>query len=174
MHSKRRSNRPAGGSEREVTVWDFSGPALDEGEAAAAWFSAFLGRPARLVRWRPETRRLSSPDWTRGVEAENRFTDGYPILVLSEASLADLNARRAPLTPLPLDRFRPNLVLGGVGPLTRKMHWRRLLRGDDVELRSGEALRRAAASPRPISKPPWLSGDDPLRTLAQLPDATRG
>lgn len=99
-----------------VTVWRDTVPAWDMGPVAAQWFSDFLGQPCRLVRFDPEHRRLSSLEWTDGVEAPNQFADGFPLLVTSEASLSDLNAR---LTAgghgvVGMERFRPNVVLAGV------------------------------------------------------------
>lgn len=94
-----------------VNVWRSRVRAFDMGDVARDALSAFLGRPVRLVRFDPAERRLSNPEWTQGVEAPNRFSDGYPLLVLSTASLADLNSRLE--IPLPLDRFRPNLVFDG-------------------------------------------------------------
>ena len=100
-----------------VTVWKDTVPAWDAGDAAARWFSAFLGQPCRLVRFDPAHRRLSSRDWTGGLEAPNRFSDGFPVLVASEASLDDLNQRlqAAGHAAVGMERFRPNVVLGGVG-----------------------------------------------------------
>lgn len=100
----------------EVQVWDDRVQAYDMGPVAAQWFTDFLGRPARLVRFDPEQRRLSSRKWTGDVEAENAFSDGYPILVASAASLDELNRRLAAngAPPVTLARFRPNLVIGGL------------------------------------------------------------
>lgn len=100
----------------KVRVWDDEVRAYDMGDTAAQWFSDFLGQKLRLVRFDPEVRRLSSLQWTRGVEALNQFSDGYPLLVASEASLGGLNARltNAGHAPVGIDRFRPNLVLAGV------------------------------------------------------------
>jgi hypothetical protein len=102
----------------QVKVWNHECLAHDEGEAAAAWFSAFLGIPVRLVRFDPAHRRASSADWTGGVEALNRFSDGYPMLLISQASLDDLNDRLAEAgrEKLPMNRFRPNVVIAEVGP----------------------------------------------------------
>jgi len=99
-----------------VTVWKDTVPALDMGEAAARWLGAFLGQPCRLVRFDPAHRRLSSMGWTGGLEAPNRFSDGFPVLVASEASLGDLNQRlqAAGHAAVGMERFRPNVVLGGV------------------------------------------------------------
>ena len=99
-----------------VTVWRDTVPAWDMGPVAAQWFSDFLGQPCRLVRFDPEHRRLSSLEWTDGVEVPNQFADGFPLLVTSEASLQDLNARLAAEghPAVGMERFRPNVVLAGV------------------------------------------------------------
>lgn len=99
-----------------VTVWRDTVPAWDMGPVAAQWFSDFLGQPCRLVRFDPEHRRLSSLEWTGGVEVPNQFADGFPLLVTSEASLQDLNARLAAEghPAVGMERFRPNVVLAGV------------------------------------------------------------
>ncbi|HZY19821.1 MAG TPA: MOSC N-terminal beta barrel domain-containing protein [Ramlibacter sp.] len=99
-----------------VRVWDDEVPAYDMGDVAAQWFTDFLGQPLRLVRFDPDHRRLSNLKWTGGIEAPNQFSDGYPVLVTSEASLAGLNRRLAAAghAPVGMERFRPNIVLGGV------------------------------------------------------------
>ena len=99
-----------------VRVWDDEVPAYDMGAVAAQWFSDFLGQPLRLVRFDPAHRRLSSLKWTGGIEAPNQFSDGFPVLVTSEASLHDLNGRLQATGHhrVEMDRFRPNLVLRGV------------------------------------------------------------
>ncbi|WP_427913795.1 MOSC domain-containing protein [Ramlibacter sp. MMS24-I3-19] len=99
-----------------VRVWDDEVPAYDMGAVAAQWFSDFLGVALRLVRFDPEHRRLSSLQWTGGVEALNQFSDGFPLLVLSEESLAGLNTRLAAAgrAAVGIERFRPNLVLAGI------------------------------------------------------------
>ncbi|MBK6361280.1 MAG: MOSC N-terminal beta barrel domain-containing protein [Comamonadaceae bacterium] len=99
-----------------VRVWDDEVPAYDMGAVAAQWFSDFLGQPLRLVRFDPAHRRLSSLKWTGGIEAPNQFSDGFPVLVTSEASLDDLNGRLQATghRRVEMDRFRPNLVLRGV------------------------------------------------------------
>jgi uncharacterized protein YcbX len=99
-----------------VWVWDDEVPAFDMGDVAAQWFTDFLGRPVRLVRFDPAHRRLSSLRWTDGIEVPNQFSDGFPLLVTSAASLDELNGRLAQAghDPVTMARFRPNLVLGGV------------------------------------------------------------
>lgn len=110
-----------------VRVWDDEVPAFDMGDTAAQWFTDFLslgenGLPTpnadhyRLVRFDPDHKRLSSLKWTGGVEASNQFSDGYPLLVLGEASLEGLNTRlkAAGQAAVGIERFRPNIVLSGL------------------------------------------------------------
>ena len=99
-----------------ATVWDDEVAAYDMGDLCAQWFSDFLGRPLRLVRFDPEQKRLSDHRWTGDIDAENGFTDGFPILVSSVAALAELNRRLRlqGLLEVTLARFRPNLVLDGL------------------------------------------------------------
>jgi uncharacterized protein YcbX len=100
----------------KVRIWDDEVSAFDMGATAAQWFSDFLGQPLRLVRFDPDHRRLSSMKWTGGIEAPNQFSDGYPVLVVGEASLASLNERLAAggHAPVGMARFRPNIVLSGI------------------------------------------------------------
>jgi len=100
----------------QAKVWKDVVSAYDMGDLAAQWFSDFLGRRLRLVRFDPEFRRLSSLKWTHGVEALNQFSDGYPVLVTSEASQDALNERLAAAghAAVGVERFRPNIVLGGI------------------------------------------------------------
>jgi uncharacterized protein YcbX len=100
------------GTAGAVTVWRDTVPGIDQGPVAAAWLSARLAGAYRLVRFDSAARRLCNPEYAGDSGAHTAFADGYPLLVLSEASLDDLNARLA--TPLPIDRFRPNLLLSGV------------------------------------------------------------
>lgn len=99
-----------------VRVWDDTVPAWDMGGVAAQWFTDFLGRPCRLVRFDPDHRRLSSLKWTGGIEAPNQFADGYPVLFASEASIDGLNERllAAGGSAVGMERFRPNVVIAGV------------------------------------------------------------
>ncbi|MFC0268322.1 MOSC domain-containing protein [Kushneria aurantia] len=85
----------------------------DEGDEAAAWLSAALGRSVRLKRVPRDNRRRVSPQRLGELVALTGFADGYPLLVTASASLAALNARLAEreLPPVPMSRFRPNLVI---------------------------------------------------------------
>jgi uncharacterized protein len=100
------------GQRVSVRVWESTCVAFDAGAEVAAFLSDWLGRPLRLVRFDPVTRRLSNNEWTAGREVPNFFSDGYPLLVLSRASINDLAARVG--RDLPVNRFRPNVLLEGV------------------------------------------------------------
>lgn len=99
----------------QVRVWNDTVPAYDCDETTATWFSNFLGTPCRLVRFHAAATRIADAVWTGGTEAPTLFSDGFPLLVIAEASLADLNDRLAAegRAALPMNRFRPNLVVGG-------------------------------------------------------------
>jgi uncharacterized protein len=99
-----------------VRVWDDEVQAYDMGAVAAQWFTDFLGRKLRLVRFDPEVRRLSKRKWTGDIEAPNQFSDGFPLLVTSTASLDLFNEKLASAghAPVGIERFRPNIVLAGV------------------------------------------------------------
>ena len=109
----------------EVVVWRDTVKAYDMGDVAAQWFTDFLNadRPAgmpeqrlRLVRFDPDHQRLSNKKWTGEVDAPNQFSDGFPVLVLSQAALDGLNERlaKAGHKPVGIERFRPNIVLAGI------------------------------------------------------------
>lgn len=96
-----------------AVVWNHETQADDLGDGPAAWFSALLEQPVRLVRWAEEMPRPVSKRHT-DLDAQTAFSDGYPVLLLSEASLTDLNGRLA--SPVTMDRFRPNIVVSGCEP----------------------------------------------------------
>jgi uncharacterized protein YcbX len=105
--------RPAAAVTTRVTIWDDVCDALWLGERPAEWFSRLLDAPVSLVHMDESTVRPANPAYApAGVRVS--FADAYPFLLLSEESLADLN-RRLP-SPLPMNRFRPNLVVRGGEP----------------------------------------------------------
>ena len=97
-----------------VRLWNEEVRAFDMGPVAAQWFTDFLGTTARLVRFDPDERRISDLDWTGGIEAQNQFSDGFPLLLVSEASLRGLNEKllAAGFDEVSMLRFRPNIVMG--------------------------------------------------------------
>ncbi|WP_009914614.1 MOSC domain-containing protein, partial [Burkholderia humptydooensis] len=99
-----------------ATIWRDTVSALDTGAHAARWFSDFLGAPARLARFAPDARRVVGAKWTGAFTSYAQFADGFPILVVGQSSLDDLNARlrRKGASAVPINRFRPNVVLAGL------------------------------------------------------------
>ncbi len=99
-----------------ATVWRDTFVALDTGDATAQWLTACLSTPARLVHFSPATKRIVDQKWTAPLVKHTRFADGFPLLVLGQASLDDLNARLSTkgAPGIPMNRFRPNLVIGGL------------------------------------------------------------
>jgi uncharacterized protein YcbX len=104
--------REASGEARAVTVWKFTGRGIDCGDTAAQWCSRYLETPLRLVRFDASAPRECSSEWTPGTRAITEFSDGFPILVISRASLDELNSRLP--KALPMERFRPNVVVDGL------------------------------------------------------------
>ncbi|MEO3828664.1 MOSC N-terminal beta barrel domain-containing protein [Actinomadura sp. B10D3] len=107
----------------DVTVHRRPCQGIDQGDEAAAWFSGALGRPCRLVRF-TGTRPTALGGGTL------TYADGYPVSVLSAESLDDLNRRLG--GRLPMARFRPNIVLRGLGPYGEDAVTG--LRGDEAEI----------------------------------------
>jgi len=107
---------------RRVTIWEDRVPARDGGDEAAAWVSHHLGLSCRLVFMPEETVRRVDGAWARAGETVG-FADGFPVLLISQASLDNLNARLP--EPVPMNRFRPNLVVTGSDPFAED-GWRRI------------------------------------------------
>lgn len=114
------SDRP--GAPLTVEVWGERCAALAPDPAADAWLSRFLETPCRLVRLPPQTVRTVDPAYAAATDQVG-FADGFPFLLISQASLDDLNRRLD--TPVPMLRFRPNLVVAGTEPYAED-RWRRI------------------------------------------------
>lgn len=104
------------GAGREVVVWRSHVRGFDAGDAVADALSAFLGQDVRLVRFDDTKPRACNPDYVGDSGAATLFSDGYPLLVVGQASLDDLNRRLTSqgFPAVPMNRFRPNLVLDGL------------------------------------------------------------
>lgn len=142
-----------------AVVWDDACVAHWMGEQAAAWFSEFLDFRCSLVYMPAETVRLADPNYAPpGVRVS--FADAFPFLLISEESLADLN-RRLP-SPLPMNRFRPNLVIAGGEPYVEdRLESFRL---GDLELRVVKPCDRCMVTTS--DQTTAERGPEPLRTLA--------
>ena len=155
-------SRDAQGPGLAVTVWKFDGRGIDCGDHAAAWVTQYLETPLRLVRFDPDAPRACSPEWTPGAHAVTEFSDGFPILVISRASLADLNARLP--QALPMERFRPNVVIDGVEAYDEdRMHE---LRAGPVTLRIVKPCSRCSITTTDQQRG-VVDGVEPLQTLKE-------
>lgn len=113
---------PPGAPEIEVQIWRDSCPAVAPDPAADRWLSRFLGQPCRLVHLPERAVRRVDPEFA-GPDDQVGLADGFPFLLISQASLDDLNRRLA--DPVPMLRFRPNLVVSGCEPYAED-RWRRI------------------------------------------------
>ena len=120
-------------SETTVRIWNDRVRAGDMGGLAAQWCSDFLGRRVRLARFDPEVQRISDSRWTGDTRAFAAFADAFALLVVSSASMAELNRRLAArgATAVQSDRFRPNLVLDGLS--THEEDWIDRIQFDTVD-----------------------------------------
>ena len=118
---------PAGGVHLlKVTVCGSTVLAAAAGPEGDAWFSAYLGRPVRLVYLDDPTRRAVDPEYGRDGDVVS-FADGYPLLLTSTASLDELGRwlTEDGAQPVPMTRFRPNAVVTGAPPWAED-RWRRI------------------------------------------------
>lgn len=108
----------ATGASREIVVWQADVRGFDSGDGVASALSAWIGRDVRLVRFDDAKARPCNPDYVGTSGATTLYSDGYPVLVIGQASLDDLNRRltEAGSTALPMNRFRPNIVIDGLEP----------------------------------------------------------
>lgn len=150
------------GTPWHVNIWKSEGVhAIDQGEEAALWFSDWLGTPVRLVHVADGYRRVVNEQYAVNPDDHTGFADGYPILLTSEAGLQDLNSRLE--TPVPMNRFRPNLVVKGGEPFVEDT-WNRIRVGD-VLLAVVKPCARCEVTT--IDKQTLDRSKEPLKTLGK-------
>ena len=147
------------GQRTEVTVWADRVQAVDQGPDAAAWLSEFLAMPCRLVRIPDDSVRRADAEFA-GPSDQVGFADGYSFLLTSHASLDELN-RRLP-SPLPMNRFRPNIAIDGVEPFEED-GWKRI-RIDGIEFGVVKPCARCVTTT--VDQTTAERSKEPLRTLA--------
>lgn len=141
---------------------------VEAAPAAHAWFSAYLGADVRLVHLdEPSRRRSIDPAFSRPGEMVS-FADGFPLLVTTRASLDALNSLIAQGDhpdegPLPMNRFRPNVVVDGTAPWAED-HWKRIAIGE-VSFRVVKPCGRCVVTT--TDQRTAERGKEPLRTLAR-------
>ena len=148
------------GTPTPVNIWKSKNVhAIDQGDEAATWFSDWLGLTVRLVHFEDGFIRKVSADYAINADDHTGFADGYPILILSEESLQDLNSRLD--SALPMTRFRPNLVVKGCEPFAEDT-WKRVRIGG-VEMALVKPCARCVVTT--IDKETLAKNKEPLKTL---------
>lgn len=155
-------SRYASGPVRAVTVWKFDGRGMHCGPDADAWVTRFLETELSLVAFDPSLPRACNPEWTQGLASTTEFSDGFPVLVISRASLAELNSRLP--TPLPMERFRPNVVIDGVEAFDEDRVHELTVNG--VTLRIVKPCTRCSITTTDQQRGA-VDGVEPLRTLKE-------
>jgi len=119
------SARGLGDDLAHVRLWRRSAPVVHVSREADAWFTSALELPCYLLAFVPDAQALHVPDY----EVHSSLHDATPFHLTSESSLADLNARMP--SPIPMNRFRPNLVVRGA-PAYAEDAWKRITIGENV------------------------------------------
>ena len=151
--------REPGSKMLPVQVWNDSLDAVDVGEDAAAWFTQTLGLSCRLVRMPEHASRFVNPKYAPE-KSPVTFADAFPLLLMSRASLDDLNSRLE--EPVPMNRFRPNVVVEG-SPAYEEDTWRSLRIGH-VSFLVAKPCERCAIPT--VDQDTGERGKEPIRTLS--------
>lgn len=148
---------------QQVIVWDEQCNGMDCGDEVANWLSTFLQQACRLVYFPEEEFRQVDLDFAQPGE-RTAFSDGFPFLLISEASLQDLNTRilqSGSQTSLEMRRFRPNIVVKGCEAFAEDK-WKKIQIGDII-LRVVKPCKRCVIPT--IDPDTGIKGDEPLKTL---------
>lgn len=142
----------------KVQVWDDACDALAVSPTADAWLSKILQTPCRLVYMPDDSLRPTDPQYSQPTDIVS-FADGYPILIIGEASLADLNQRLS--APVPMNRFRPNLIFSGGTPYIEES-WK-TFEINNTSFRAIKPCGRCVMTT--IDQETTERGSEPLKTL---------
>ena len=143
----------------QVSIWDDVCEAIEVSTECNNWFSSMLAISCKLVYMPNETKRLVDKKYAVNNEVTS-FSDGYPILMIGQASLDELNSKLD--KPLPMDRFRPNIVFtGGHAHIEDEM---KLFSIDDIHFVGAKPCARCVVTT--INQQNIEKGKEPLKTLA--------
>ncbi len=156
------------GATSSVRVWNDRCEAVDQGDHAAEILSDFLGRSCRLVRMSIDSRRVLKARGRSVPRPRLGFVDSYPITLISERSLADLNSRLD--VPVEMNRFRPNLVVGGGSPF-QEDEWQRIRIGSGMYRVVSDCIRCEIPS---IDQATGEKQVEPLETLESYRSGPKG
>ena len=147
------------GETRRVKVWGDECQALRCGDSAANWFRQLLQIECELVQMPDDEQRLVDEHYAQAHD-EVGFADGFPLLLIGQASLDELNSRLQ--TPIEMRRFRPNLVIAGAEPFAEDQ-WKKIMVGG-LSFRVVKPCSRCII---PCVDPETGErGKEPLKTLA--------
>ncbi|MER2999550.1 MOSC domain-containing protein [Pontibacter populi] len=149
----------AEGKEVSVTIWDDTCTAREVNGEVTMWFSKALGMFARLVYMPENTRRIVDPTYAFEEEVVS-FADAYPFLTIGQEALNNLNTKLA--KPVPMNRFRPNIVFTGGQPHDEDL-WDTFTIGE-VNFRAAKPCARCVLTT--VDQQTGIKGEEPLRTLA--------
>jgi uncharacterized protein YcbX len=157
---------PAGGAMVDVTVWSYTGLAMLAGHDADAWLSAALDRAVRLVWFDDPNGRPVDPDYAQAADRVS-FADGYPVSLGNDASLAALNDLivAAEQAPVPITRFRPNIVVAGAAPWAEDAWTGGRIRVGAAVFRVAKPNDRCVVTT--VDQETGEKGREPLRTLGR-------
>jgi uncharacterized protein YcbX len=145
----------------DVSIWEWSGSAYDEGDEAAEWFSSYFGKPTRLVRFNEASEiRETNPDYAQGYKV--LFADDFPFLLASQGSVDALNSILK--EPVPMNRFRPNIIVDGCHPYSEDL-WKTIKIGKLTFL--GVKLCDRCKVPT-INQDNGIPGEEPTEALQAL------
>ena len=149
------------GSEISVAIWDYQCKALLVDAKADEWFSSKLGKRLRLVYMPDYSERLVDEDYALHNDLTS-FSDGFPILMIGQSSLDDLNSRLE--HPVGMDRFRPNIVINGSAAFEEDGY--RHIRFGNINLYAVKPCARCSMTTN--NQQTGVAGQEPLKTLSSF------
>lgn len=152
---------PQTSDQQQITIWDDVVRAVRVSDEADAWFTTVLGKKCSLFYQPDDSVRLTDPKYSITKEEHTSFSDGYPILVIGQASLDELNSKLE--EPVSMKRFRPNLVFTG-GEAHIEDSWKYFTVGEAKLVGVKPCARCVLTTINPETAE---KGKEPLRTLTQ-------
>lgn len=145
----------------QITIWDDVVRGIRVSDEADAWFTAVLGKKCSLFYQPDDSIRLTDPKYSITKEEHTSFSDGYPILIIGQTGLDELNAKLE--EPVSMKRFRPNLVFTG-GEAHIEDSWKYFTVGNAKLVGVKPCARCVLTTINPETAE---KGKEPLRTLTQ-------
>lgn len=149
-----------GGTPYAAQIWSDQVDVVEPDAGLSQWFSDCLGMACKLVAFPEHHPRFVDPDFASGSNDHTSLSDGYPILLIGQLSLDDLNSRLA--APVGFERFRPNIVVEGSLPFEEET-WKRFSVGS-VAMAGVKPCARCVMTT--IDQQTATVGKEPLATLS--------